>query len=255
VTLTVYDNEGLSNSTSKLLKVLEFVLVIDVFTQKEPYSGRGPNQPSDAFAPQEEVILYAYVTYNYEPVAGKLVAFQVIDPNNITVTYREDTTNETGFACVNFRTLSNATFGIYTVISVVSVADKTVEDILTFKLGWMVEIVGIETVDLAGEVKVNFTKGEHVQFKFKIQNISFLPKNVTLTVTLLDAEATAIGTVAIIVQVDPGWSEFTTALSIKIPVWALSGQATAVACAFTTWLQNGGSPYCPEVYCLFIIKA
>jgi parallel beta-helix repeat protein len=255
VTLTVYDNEGLSNSTSKLLKVLEFVLMIDVFTQKEPYSGRGPNLPSDAFAPQEEVILYAYVTYNYEPVAGKLVAFQVIDPNNNTVVYRENVTNETGYARVNFRILSNATFGIYTVISTVSVVNKIAEDTLTFKLGWIVEIIGIETVDLAGNVRVNFTKGEYVQFKFKIKNISFLPKNVTLTVTLFDVEATAIGTMAMIIQVDPGWSEFTTALSIKIPVWALCGQATAVTCAFTTWIQNGGIPYCPEAYYLFIINA
>jgi hypothetical protein len=122
-------------------------------------------------------------------------------------------------------------------------------------LGWIVEIVGVETVDLAGNVKVDFVKGEYLQFKFKLQNISFLPKNVTLTVTLLDAEATAIGAAAIIIQVDPGWFEFTTTLNIKIPVWAFSGQATVVACAFTTWPQSGGSPYCPEAYCPFIIKA
>jgi hypothetical protein len=28
---------------------------IDLFTQKEPYSGKGTNMPSDTFAPQEEV--------------------------------------------------------------------------------------------------------------------------------------------------------------------------------------------------------
>ncbi|MDH5451216.1 MAG: hypothetical protein OEX77_10050 [Candidatus Bathyarchaeota archaeon] len=50
---------------------------IDVYTQKEPNSGRGRNQPSDAFAPQEEVILYANVTYKHYPMSGKIVAFQV----------------------------------------------------------------------------------------------------------------------------------------------------------------------------------
>ena len=42
--------------------------IIDLYTQKELYSGRGQGQTSDAFAPQELVILYAYVTYNLDPV-------------------------------------------------------------------------------------------------------------------------------------------------------------------------------------------
>ncbi|MBS7620639.1 hypothetical protein KEJ32_00705, partial [Candidatus Bathyarchaeota archaeon] len=50
---------------------------IDLFTQKEPFSGKGLNEPSDSFQPQEEVILYALVTYNNYPVQNKLVAFQV----------------------------------------------------------------------------------------------------------------------------------------------------------------------------------
>ena len=44
---------------------------IDLFTEKMPFNGKGMNQSSDAFQPQELVILYANVTYNEAPVANK----------------------------------------------------------------------------------------------------------------------------------------------------------------------------------------
>ena len=55
---------------------------IDLFTQKEPYSGKGPNMPSDAFGPGEEVQIYALATYNEYPVQSLLVAFQILGPQN-----------------------------------------------------------------------------------------------------------------------------------------------------------------------------
>ena len=48
--------------------------VIDLYTQKEPHDGRGLNQASDAFAPQDEVFLYAEAMYNENPVENRLVA-------------------------------------------------------------------------------------------------------------------------------------------------------------------------------------
>lgn len=57
--------------------------MIDLFTQKEPYSGRGINKSSDAFAPQSQVVLSALVTYNGEPVEYKPVSFEVTPPNPI----------------------------------------------------------------------------------------------------------------------------------------------------------------------------
>jgi len=55
---------------------------IDLFTQKEPYSGKGPNMPSDAFGLGEEVQIYALATYNEYPVQSLLVAFQILSPQN-----------------------------------------------------------------------------------------------------------------------------------------------------------------------------
>lgn len=53
---------------------------IDLFTQKEPSSGKGPNMPSDAFNLGEEVKIYALVTYNDYPVRS-LVAFGISEPS------------------------------------------------------------------------------------------------------------------------------------------------------------------------------
>ena len=55
---------------------------IDIYTQKEPHDGRGLNQPSDAFAPQDEVFLYAETVYNEDPVENRLVAFEIYGPIN-----------------------------------------------------------------------------------------------------------------------------------------------------------------------------
>ncbi|MEM3622662.1 MAG: Ig-like domain-containing protein, partial [Candidatus Bathyarchaeia archaeon] len=74
---------------------------IDLFTQKEPYSGKGPNNPSDAFSPQEIVILYAFVTYNEMPVQNLLVAFYVQTPNGASFSFSEKT-NSSGIATINF---------------------------------------------------------------------------------------------------------------------------------------------------------
>ena len=54
---------------------------VDLFTQKEPYSGRGKNAKSDAFGPEERVILYCYVAYDQVPKQDLLVAFEITLPN------------------------------------------------------------------------------------------------------------------------------------------------------------------------------
>jgi len=120
---------------------------IDLYTQKEPYGGRGPNQPSDAFAPQEDVILYAHVTYRDYPVPGKIVAFEVHGPINHVENLsfaRTAVTNADGVANVSFRMpwpngyVEEVVFGVWDVIAVVDIAEVVVNDTLTFKVGWIV---------------------------------------------------------------------------------------------------------------------
>ena len=256
VTLTVTDDDGLYNSTSKLITVLPYRLLIDVYTQKpEPYSGKGLNQPSDAFAPHAMVILYAEVTYNYDPVEYKLVTFTVDDPDGIIILSRTNPTNEFGIATINFTLASNATFGTYTVLATVEVSEKTASDTLTFKVGWIIEIIKVETVDQYGDPKNSFTRGEHVYFNLNVKNIAFITKNVTFTVTISDECCQPIGVGALSTSVPPGTHEFNLIFNVIIPTWCLVGSASAYTCAFTDWPWNGGLPYCPDISTSFNIMA
>ena len=255
VTLTVTDNDGLYNFTSHIITVLPYKLLIDVYTQKEPYSGRGPNQPSDAFAPQEEVILYAEVTYNYDLVQNKLVRFVVIDPEGGTLVDRSAFTNEEGIAEINFTLPTDPIFGTHTVLATVSVSEKNASDTLTFEVGWIIEIINLETVDEYGNPKINFTKGENTYFNIDLKNIAFTPKTAILTVSILDECNIPIGAAGLSIEVTPGTHEFNLILNLAIPEWSFVGSATAKACAFTNWPWMNGEPYCPERSTLFYIMS
>lgn len=249
VTLTVTDNDGLTGSTWHIVKVLLYKLEIDVFTQQpEPYSGRGPHQPSDAFAPQSEIILYAEVKYNYEPIENKMVAFEVRDPNDELVISRSNNTDANGMTYVSFRLASNATFGLYKVFAQVEVSGRIANDTLTFLVGWIIEIIKVETVGQDGLPKNAFARGEQIYFSVDVKNIAFTSRNATLTVGLLDETDQLIGVADISLKVPPGTHEYNVLYNILIPQWTLVGTATAHVNVFTTWPLSGGVPYCPEKY-------
>jgi len=255
VTLTVKDNDDLTNSTWHIVKVLLYKLEIDVYTQQpEPYSGRGPNQPSDAFAPQSDVILYAEVKYNYEPIENKMVAFEVRGPNGELVFIGSNNTDANGIAYRDFRLAAGAPFGAYTVVAQVSVSEGTANDTLTFLVGWILEVVKVETVDQNGLPKAIFARGEQIYFSVDVKNIAFTSRNATLTVGLLDETNQTIGVADIWLTVPPGTHEYSLMFNVLIPYWALIGPgAGAHVCAFTTWPWSGGVPYCPEKSTVFVI--
>jgi parallel beta-helix repeat protein len=254
VTLTVTDDEGYTNSTSHLVRVLLYKLEIDVYTQQpEPYSGRGPNQPSDAFAPQEKVILYAEVTYNYDHVQNKPVGFVVTDPEGETMVDRSAFTNEEGIAEINFTLPTNTIFGTHTALATVSVSEKDASDTLTFEVGWIIEIINVETEDEYGNPKNSFAKGENMYFDISVKNIAFTSKNATLTMSILDECNVTIGVAVLQMKVTSGTHEFKIIFNLIIPRWSFIGLATAIGCAFTDWPWTGGFAYCPENLTQFYI--
>jgi len=231
---------------------------IDLYTQKEPYSGRGPNQPSDAFAPQEEVILYAYVTYRDDPVPGKIVAFQINGAVNHfeNISFRRTTiTNVDGIANASFRiTWPNgypreAVFGFWNVVAKVDIAEVTVNDTLSFQVGYIVELVKVETVDVNNVSRTSFMKNEHMSFRLTIKNIAMTEKIATLILDIYDNLSISLGQVVLAdEQIAPG----VTILFIEdllIPEWASLGAGVVYANA----LSAGGSAWCPEVFTIFSI--
>lgn len=228
--------------------------ILDVYTQKpDPYNGRGLDQPSDAFAPQEEVILHAEVHYNCEPIEYKPVGFEIEDPYSVAIDYRTAFTDENGIATTSFRLASNATFGIYTVVATVSVSGQNASDTLTFRVGWIIETISVETVNATGVPQTIFARGEHICFNLTAKNIAFVSKTVTFTIVAYDEQDVPIGRAVLQgLLISPGESEIFV-VDVQIPDWAFIGSAMGYANAYTDLPVSGGVPYCPEISSTFLI--
>jgi len=134
---------------------------IDVFTQYPyPHGGQGPHEPSEAFAPQDEVILYANVTYNDWPVQSVSVVFTVSDSEDEFLTLLTDTTNENGVAQVSLRIPSTDVFGSWSVLATVQLADEVCSDTLTFEVANLWLNRAVESCDSTGVRKDLFNFGE-----------------------------------------------------------------------------------------------
>jgi hypothetical protein len=228
---------------------------IDVYTDK---GGLGPGGTypfgwADAYRPQERVCVFAKVTYNGEPVEYKPVAFEMIDPNGTSIDFRSAFTDASGVANTSFRIPSNPVFGDWTVVGTVDVTGTIVNDTVTFKVGWIVEILNVDTVDAYGNPKTSFTKGEHMYFNVTVQNIAFTSKKATLTIVIYDECGVPIGQVTLQNWViGPGRTEIFI-IDLQIPNWAYVGVTTVYSNAYTDLPTQGGTPTCPEKSTTFLI--
>jgi hypothetical protein len=235
--------------------------VIDLFTQKAPFDGRGINQSSDAFQPQELVILYANVTYNDYPVANKLVSFLVTGPPNPiqNITYSSsNSTDQNGTAQVSFRipwpseNPEVIVFGKWSVIATVEIAEQAVADTLTFQVGWLIRITNITTLDAELIPKTRFLRQEAVVFNLTIGNIAKTQKPGTITVDVQDATGQPIMRMQsdnLVFQ--PGKTYLSA--SSQIPITATIGQASVLAVAYTAPPEKGGILYSPAISSTFDI--
>lgn len=210
--------------------------------------GVGKNKPSDAFAPQDEVTLYALVTYNMDPVQNKTVAFEIKRPDGTTIAVLQAVTDEDGIATVSFRIpwpCSNpeeTIFGVWTVIATCDLAEQVITDTVQFRVGWLLEITKVTTA------KPDYTKGEHITFMLDAKTISKIVRSALITITVTDDLNVPIGLTY--QEIEFGGAELLgektwnfTMNCITIPKWAYIGTATAHVCALTDWPANGGTPY------------
>jgi len=235
--------------------------VIDLHTQKAPFDGKGINQSSDAFEPQESVVLYAIVTYNDAPVAQKLVAFQVNGPanplSNIT-TVGSASTDQDGIAQFSFRIPwpnddpEKKIFGQWFAIATVSIADQTVIDTLTFQVGWIIKITNVETLNDQLKPQTRFLRREAIMFNLTVENIALTEKSATITIDVQDATNHPI---IHIQKENLVFQQGTTYLTVssQIPTTATIGQASVSAAAYTWSPENGGVLYSPAFSATFEI--
>ena len=250
-----------TQTNMKMVSSSDAARKIDVFTQKIPFNGKGINQSSDAFEPQELVILYALVTYNEAPIANKLVAFQANNPanafQNITVV-GVSSTNQSGIAQFSFRipwpseNAEQIIFGEWSAIATVDIAEQVVVDTLTFQVGWIIKITKITTLNAKFEPQTRFLRGDIIVFDLTVENIALIPKSATIIIDAQDANSYPI----IYVEMDnlvfqPGESHVRA--SSQIPTTAAIGDATVSAAAFTALPKIGGVLYSPAALSIFEI--
>jgi hypothetical protein len=236
---------------------------IDLFTQKIPFNGKGTNERSDAFQPQELVILFANVTYNEYPLANKLVAFQINNPVNAIKNFTivgVSVSNESGVAQFSFRIpgsledLEQTIFGEWSSVATVDIAEQVVNDTLTFNVGWIIEITDIASLNTNLEPQTKYEVEEQIFFNLTIENIALIPKLATIMVDVQDAADAPIIHIQLnnlVCQAGTG----NVLMSSEIPLTAAIGGTMVSATAHTAPPELGGVPYSPATLSTFEIIA
>jgi len=214
---------------------------IDVFTAR---GGIGLNASSDSYGPQELVQLHAYVTYNNAYVAGKIVAFTVLDPNGSVIASLSAQTNSTGYAYQEYRTpwldTNTTDFGTWSVVASVDVSQVVVTDVVSFTYNYLINTNGIllpAGVHRQNSITINVTT----------QCVESAPLWSSLTITIYDEVNVPI---ASYVEPNPnqtaGAGQTHVSTTLKIPSWAFVGTATVYLDVLTNSPTLEGVPYCPE---------
>jgi hypothetical protein len=223
---------------------------IDLYTQyPAPYGGQGPNKPSDMFTPQQEVLLYACVTYNNWPVQQKDVAYEITDPNGKVWDKKQARTNEDGIAVVSFRMPwpcenPESLFGVWTVIATVEIADVVVNDTLQFHYNYLAFVSKVTTN------KLEYDHGETVTISVEVKSYAMQTYNILVTAAIVDELGYTIGFTSKTLKI--GGTQFCTAktykltFTITIPKWAAAGLATVHVNIFNKEPAQGGVALCPE---------
>jgi hypothetical protein len=231
---------------------------IDLFDQR---GGFGANVSSDMFQPQELVILDAFVTYNGNPVANKLVAFLVNGPANVIENLTvagSSSTNESGMAEFSFRipwpsqNPEEKVFGVWHAVATVDIADQAVVDYLAFQVGYIIKITSIATLNAELKPQKNFVRLSTIVFNLTVENSARTAKPATITIDVLDSDGHPIFHVQLDHLVFQPGVNYVNA-SGRINADASIGQATVYAAAYTAPVERGGVLYSPGISTTFEI--
>lgn len=233
-------------------------LQIDVYTQKSPHDGKGLNNSSDSFTLLENVSLYSFVEYNNAPLPHAFVTYIIEGPANPVYNFTlvgTRRTNEQGITIFSFTIPSNeeTTFGEWNIIARVSFAEKTAEDTLIFKVGWIVDIVSIITVDETLKPKTIFSVKSPLGVNITLRNIALTSKPASIFIIAKDETNTIIDSAELDGLNIEAETEIKVHTQLYIPREAAVGNATIFVSAFTAPPKLGGIPYCPEKSATFFI--
>ncbi|UCG36504.1 MAG: hypothetical protein JSV64_07865 [Candidatus Bathyarchaeota archaeon] len=226
---------------------------VDLYTQYPyPFGGQGPHRPSDMFWPQKSLVLCANVSYNEWSECSRDVTFQVIDPHGVTWGIYVNRPCCDSVACVFVRMPwpddSGYYFGVWEVVATVEVAGVVVNDTLTFKYDYRVNIWDVQVDDPVYDPR-GFKHGEDISVAIQYGTYAMQNFDITFTVTAVDASGVAFD--FSFVQVTIGGAEYctykngTVELDIHVEEWARPPDGTIYAGALSDFPQNGGSAETP----------
>lgn len=217
---------------------------VDVYTQNVPYNGVGPGVPSDAFSPEDLVILYANVTYNGYPVQSLLVSFQISGPPNAVSNISLTLTAETGTFGIANTSFTIPSLPEETVLGtwMVNASNTDASDSLSFP------VVHIIDIALLSFVESDPPLGGWIIAGLSLSNVAMTSRSAKLALLLYDSSMRVIG--SLLVQnftVEAGGSNFSTAF--QIPQWASVG----IGSLSVTVLKPDESPYCQPGFVSFLV--
>ena len=233
---------------------------IDIYTQYPyPFGGQGKDRPSDMFWPQKAIIVCANVTYAQWPEQNKDVAFEIIDPFGDTWGIFVNRTNDDGVACVFIRLpwpCDNPEdyIGEWTIIATVDVACVIVNDTLTFKYDYKVNVWDA-TVD-----KEEYKHCEWINVTISYGSYALQPYNITFAITAVDASGVPFGYAYVTVVIGGHditdycqYYNCTTRLSVHVVKFARPPMGTIYIAALNGLPQDGGSAEFQVVKVMFAI--
>jgi len=235
----------------------ESQVIIDLFTQKKPFDGKGINQSSDMFGPNEIVKLYAMVLTNGMPAMGSLVTFEINGPTGPPSEirfFRTAETNSSGIAETVFSLAAiNQTnsFGTWDVVASVEKAGKVHQDFLTFRVYWLVELLSVRTVGQnpqnstgSPSTRQSFGIGGYVGIEIVLKNNAMSQKNPDIAMSISDELGLVINSSFVKnFALVPSGSLVYVYETMLIPKFGVPGNATV----FVEALDNNSVAYCPQV--------
>lgn len=177
--------------------------------------------------------------------AGEYVAVTVINPSGDNIVSRTITTDEHGYANLEFKIPESYEIGTYQVIATAFAGGMTYKASTEFTVEPQspnISIVSVQATDQHGDPVTSFEKGTTGYAKVVVSSQS--SQTALVTVDPFDANYASLGVGSVKTTLGAGKSEIL--VSFFVPKDAASGTANIYADIFSDWPSNGGTPLTGE---------
>lgn len=177
--------------------------------------------------------------------AGEYIAVTVINPSGDNIVSRTITTDEHGYANLEFKIPESYEIGTYQVIATAFVGGMTYKASTEFTVEPQspnISIVSVQATDQHGNPVTSFERGITGYAKVVVSSQS--SQTALVTVDPFDANYASLGVGSVKTTLGAGKSEIL--VSFFVPKDAASGTTNIYADIFSDWPSNGGTPLAGE---------